>query len=1066
MSIISSLLVKIGVDTSDVDKGIGSTTKAVAAGLGILAVGAGKALYDIGGAFDDMADTIRVGTGATGKELEKLNTSAQSISTKVPASFDDIGIAVADVNTRLGLTGKPLEAISAQFLELSRITGTDLKTNIASVSRVFGDWGVATKDQAGAMDFLFKVSQNTGIGVDELSKQVVTFGAPLRQLGFDFETSAAMLGKWEKEGVNANAVLAGMKIGLGKFSKAGQDPVKAMSAVTAAIKGAGSAGKANQIAIETFGQRAGPDMAAAIREGRFDLDELMGTLKGSKETIMGAGADTMDFAEKWQMFKNKVLVGIEPLATRVFAAIGDGMSWIEANGIPTLTKFGDWFSSNQGKIIAFGVAIVALTAITAAHAAATAIAAAGGMTAWITSLVRASAVGKAYAAVQWLINAAMSANPIGLIVVAIAALVAGLVLAYQRSETFRDIVNEAFSAIMGVVGPVLDWLKSAVVAVIDFVRNNWQLMIGIIAGPIGVIVALIITNWGAIKSFLSTVLNAIKSVVSTVWNAIKSAVSSAVNAVKAVVTTVFAAIRAAIGMYVDAWRAIITTAWNVIRNVVSAGVNAVRSVISTVFGAIRGFIGNSVDGWRNVISTAWNVIRNVVSTAVNAVRSVVSDVFGAIRSVVSSTTSAARSAVTEAWNRIRSATSEVFGALKGIVTTAVNGVMTVISGIKARVLGVFAGAASWLVNAGRSILDGLVSGIESAIGKVRDKLSSVTDMIPDWKGPAKRDAVLLKPAGRLIMKGLIDGLTGELGKLESTLGRVTDLIEKTMSKRFKNDKMADAATKSALRGIASETAALMANAKARERVAGRLDAARDKLKDAIEQSRSYAASVRDQVVAFGDITQFVDQEAGTVTASQVVTGLQAKLEAAKKYATALKQLMTMGLNETALEQIKAKGVEGGLATAQALVDGGPDTIAQINDLTGQLVKVGGNLGDKMADTLYGAGIDSAQALVDSLESKMGALEAVGQRLAQRFTEALRKELGGQIAGRVDADIDGAYTRAVARTPKARLVDEGSGKAGQRSRDEDVVEAVRAMGDKVTAKLEQLPRDYQLGQRTK
>lgn len=53
----------------------------------------------------------------------------------------------------------------------------------------------------------------------------------------------------------------------------------------------------------------------------------------------------------------------------------------------------------------------------------------------------------AVAAEVWLVNAAMAANPIGLVVIAIAALVAGLVVAYNESETFRDIVDGAFRAI-------------------------------------------------------------------------------------------------------------------------------------------------------------------------------------------------------------------------------------------------------------------------------------------------------------------------------------------------------------------------------------------------------------------------------------------------------------------------------------------------------------------------------------------------------------------------------------------------------------------------------------------
>src|SRR5690606_19560985 len=61
---------------------------------------------------------------------------------------------------------------------------------------------------------------------------------------------------------------------------------------------------------------------------------------------------------------------------------------------------------------------------------------------------------KIWTGVQWLLNAAMSANPIGIIIVAIVALVAAIVLAYRNSETFRNIVQAVFRA----VGAAATWL--------------------------------------------------------------------------------------------------------------------------------------------------------------------------------------------------------------------------------------------------------------------------------------------------------------------------------------------------------------------------------------------------------------------------------------------------------------------------------------------------------------------------------------------------------------------------------------------------------------------------------
>jgi TP901 family phage tail tape measure protein len=246
--------------------------------LGIAVAAAAVVMATLGGAaikasleFEKAFATIRVGTGATGEALAGLEGSFKTVFTTVPASTADAATAIADLNTRLGLTGEPLEALATQFLNLSRITGTDVAASISSATRVMHDFDVSTQEQAGALDYLFKVSQSTGLGMTQLSSSMTQYGSVMRQMGFDINESAALLGKFEKEGVNLELVLGSLRQGLAKFSKAGEEPVEALKRVTAEIQGMGSVADANALAIETFGARAGPDMAAAIREGRFSI---------------------------------------------------------------------------------------------------------------------------------------------------------------------------------------------------------------------------------------------------------------------------------------------------------------------------------------------------------------------------------------------------------------------------------------------------------------------------------------------------------------------------------------------------------------------------------------------------------------------------------------------------------------------------------------------------------------------------------------------------------------------------------------------------------------------------
>ena len=75
---------------------------------------------------DSGLDTIVIKTGASGEALDEMQGILESIASDVPASFDDIGAAVGEVNTRFGATGDDLKDLSTAFLKFSKLNGTDV----------------------------------------------------------------------------------------------------------------------------------------------------------------------------------------------------------------------------------------------------------------------------------------------------------------------------------------------------------------------------------------------------------------------------------------------------------------------------------------------------------------------------------------------------------------------------------------------------------------------------------------------------------------------------------------------------------------------------------------------------------------------------------------------------------------------------------------------------------------------------------------------------------------------------------------------------------------------------
>jgi hypothetical protein len=161
--------------------------------------------------------------------------------------------------------------------------------------------------------------------------------------------------------------------------------------------------------------------------------------------------------------------------------------------------------------------VVALAAV--AGAAAMLAPFANGIIAVTKAMKLAALAGKIWSGVQWLLNAAMDANPIGLIVVAIAALVVAFVIAYKHSQTFRNIVLGAWGAI-----------KSASVAVFNFLvaffRRWGPLVLAAFTGGLGPAILWVINHWTQIKTAASNAFNAVVSLAKSFGGRILSAVGN------------------------------------------------------------------------------------------------------------------------------------------------------------------------------------------------------------------------------------------------------------------------------------------------------------------------------------------------------------------------------------------------------------------------------------------------------------------------------------------------------------------------------------------------------------
>jgi hypothetical protein len=435
--------------------------------------------------------------GASSAALEQ--TTAKAITT-AQVLGDDVGKtteAVAQI-MRTGLAKNSSEAfdILTRGAQLGGNKAQDLLDTFTEYSTQFRNMGLSGNQAMGLINQgLAGGARNADLVADtikEFSIEAVAGGARVK-------------GGFQSLGLNADQMVA-------KFAKGGPTAAKAFDTVLDKLRGIEDPAKRNAVAIELFGTKA-EDMGAAL----FKLDpskavNSLGQVAGAADKAGKAMGETAQsrlttFTRTIQTNVVNALDGLvskfnalSPETQAMIAKFG-AIAAVAAPAAFALYKIGSAAVATVKGVISFGSAVAgagpkmlsfakfmgqgvatsaqlvtsmtASAAATARHALATSGAAA--KTVILTAAQKASTIAsKVMAAGIWLVNVAMRANPIGIIITLITGLVAIIVLAYKKNETFRKIVDAVWKGIRtaisfawnNVLKPAFEWIRNFIVNVL------------------------------------------------------------------------------------------------------------------------------------------------------------------------------------------------------------------------------------------------------------------------------------------------------------------------------------------------------------------------------------------------------------------------------------------------------------------------------------------------------------------------------------------------------------------------------------------------------------------------
>ncbi|ENJ8823603.1 phage tail tape measure protein [Staphylococcus aureus] len=768
-------LTKMGDGLKSIGKGmmIGVTAPV----LGIAAA-SGKAFAEV----DKGLDTVTQATGATGGELKKLQNSFKDVYGNFPADAETVGGVLGEVNTRLGFTGKELESATESFLKFSHITGSEGVQAVQLITRAMGDAGIEADEYQSVLDMVAKAAQASGISVDTLADSITKYGAPMRAMGFEMKESIALFSQWEKSGVNTEIAFSGLKKAISNWGKAGKNPREEFKKTLAEIEKTPDIASATSLAIEAFGAKAGPDLADAIKGGRFSYQEFLKTIEDSQGTVNQTFKDSESGSERFKVAMNKLkLVGAD-----VWTSIESAFAPVMEELIKKLSIAVDWFSNlsdgSKRSIVIFGGIAAAIgpvvfglgafistigNAVTVLAPLLAGIAKADGLISFLSTKV--PILGTVFTALT---------GPIGIVLGVLAGLAVAFTIAYKKSETFRNFVNGAiesvkqtFSNFIQFIQPFIDSVKNifkqAISAIVDFAKDIWSQINGFFnENGISIVQALQnICNF--IKAIFEFIINfvikpimfAIWQVMQFIWPAVKALIVSTWENIKGVIqgalNIILGLIKFFSSLFTGDWRGV----WDAIVMILKGVVQLIWNLIQLWFvGKILGVVRYFGGLLKGLIAGIWDVIKSIFSKSLSAIWNATKSIFGFLFNSVKSIFTNMKNWLSNTWSSIRTNTigkaQSLFSGVKSKFTNLWNATKEIFSNLRNWMSNIWnsikdntVGIASRLWSKVRGIFTNMRDGLQSIISKIKSHIGGMVDAIK--KGLNK----------------LIDGLNWVGGKL-------------------------------------------------------------------------------------------------------------------------------------------------------------------------------------------------------------------------------------------------------------------------------------------------------------
>ncbi|MDU0347493.1 tape measure protein [Actinomyces sp. MRS3W] len=506
-----------------------------------------------------------------------------------------------------------------------------------------------------------------------------------------------------------------------------------------------------------FGQAEDSGLVTFLMSVREAVIAVKNGFEAAKPTLESIWAGVKGFVAEAGPKIGEVLTRVVQLVPSIIRGVSSVAQWLVRNK--------DYVASIA---VAIGAAVVAYKT-------------------WTTALNVYKAAQNAAKVAQIAFNAAANANPIMLVVTAIAALVAGLWFFFTKTETGRKIMDKVWTGIKNVVGGVVSWFKDTALPLLQGAWDGIKNGVSTVGGAVSTVwdgiktaVSTVVTWFSAnvvpvfqtVFNVLKTVFSTFVTVVSTVWNGIMGAVRVVVDWFNTYVTPV---ITVFVGM-VMAGFALLAVAVKAVWDGIQVAINVVATWFSTtlqpIIQEVVDRIKSGFDALMTAVSTAWDGIKTAINVVATWFSTTLQPIIQAVIGKIRAGFNTMKTAVSTAWNGVKTAINVVATWFSGTLWTSINNVISKIktgfNTMKTAVSTAWNGVKT-AINVVATWFSGtLWTSINNVISKIKTGFNTMKTAVGNaWNGIKSLAA---KPVNFLIGTIYTDGIKKLVDKLTKAVG--------------------------------------------------------------------------------------------------------------------------------------------------------------------------------------------------------------------------------------------------------------------------------------------------------